>query len=180
MNTHTYEIIDAALRHPHIITDVWGPGWAGYDRSVPLSENVRRRAWRVAHLEESQRAHERKKAEWWDYKMGNVKRKLRGERGAKADKEKKAEVSDPGDWQRPEWGKALRKRQVAEADGGQSEQTVEMGAKVMSLDEAEEAEQEKAAEKGKFATVNQEELVEEVEKTVCHPSLSYDIVWTIS
>ncbi|WVR08129.1 hypothetical protein IAU60_005175 [Kwoniella sp. DSM 27419] len=53
MNTHTYEIVDAALRHPHISVDVWGPGWAGYDRSIPLSANVRKRAHRLAQLETS-------------------------------------------------------------------------------------------------------------------------------
>lgn len=51
MNSHTYEIVDAALRHPQVIVDVWGPGWAGYDWDVPLSVNVKRRANRVAHFE---------------------------------------------------------------------------------------------------------------------------------
>ncbi|WVN86840.1 uncharacterized protein L203_102014 [Cryptococcus depauperatus CBS 7841] len=53
MNTHTYEIVDAALRHPHLIVDVWGPGWAGYDKSLPLSANVRKRAHRISQLEKS-------------------------------------------------------------------------------------------------------------------------------
>ncbi|WWC65775.1 uncharacterized protein I303_108397 [Kwoniella dejecticola CBS 10117] len=55
MNTHTYEIVDAALRHPHLIVDVWGPGWEGYDRSIPLSANIRKRAHRIAQLEKSKR-----------------------------------------------------------------------------------------------------------------------------
>ncbi|ORY34796.1 hypothetical protein BCR39DRAFT_461978 [Naematelia encephala] len=50
MNTHTYEIVDAAIRHPHTTVDVWGPGWAGYDRSVPLSTNIRRRQRRLEQL----------------------------------------------------------------------------------------------------------------------------------
>ncbi|WWC92732.1 uncharacterized protein L201_007691 [Kwoniella dendrophila CBS 6074] len=53
MNTHTYEIVDAALRHPHLIVDVWGPGWEGYNRSIPLSHNVRNRQNRIARLEQS-------------------------------------------------------------------------------------------------------------------------------
>jgi hypothetical protein len=69
MNTHTYEIVDgmsslfiatdqlicrsAALRHPHIQVDVWGPGWAGYNASLPISVNVNRRAYRIAQLEAS-------------------------------------------------------------------------------------------------------------------------------
>ena len=73
MNTHTYEIVDAALRHPHVIADVWGPGWAGYNRSVPLSENVRRRAWRVAELEASRRDHEDQSRAWYGQEMGSVK-----------------------------------------------------------------------------------------------------------
>nr|XP_019009410.1 uncharacterized protein I206_06059 [Kwoniella pini CBS 10737]OCF48191.1 hypothetical protein I206_06059 [Kwoniella pini CBS 10737] len=55
MNTHTYEIVDAALRHPHLIVDVWGPGWEGYDRSIPLSANIRKRAHRIAQLENSKK-----------------------------------------------------------------------------------------------------------------------------
>ncbi|BEJ14168.1 hypothetical protein CspHIS471_0313420 [Cutaneotrichosporon sp. HIS471] len=57
MNTHTYEIVDAALRHPNVIVDVWGPGWAGYDWNVPLSVNVKRRANRIAQLETSRAEH---------------------------------------------------------------------------------------------------------------------------
>ncbi|BEI83334.1 hypothetical protein CcaverHIS002_0312020 [Cutaneotrichosporon cavernicola] len=57
MNTHTYEIVDAALRHPNVIVDVWGPGWAGYDWDVPLSVNVKRRANRIAQLEASRTEH---------------------------------------------------------------------------------------------------------------------------
>ena len=41
----------AALRHPHVQVDVWGPGWAGYNASLSLSANVRRRAHRHDHLE---------------------------------------------------------------------------------------------------------------------------------
>ena len=97
MNTHTYEIVDgelytmclwnithrltpvAALRHPNIITDVWGPGWAGYDRSIPLSVNIRHRQRRVAHLEQSKAQHNAavakslarnekgRRKEWWGW-----------------------------------------------------------------------------------------------------------------
>ncbi|WVQ79250.1 hypothetical protein IAT38_001346 [Cryptococcus sp. DSM 104549] len=64
MNTHTYEIVDAALRHPHLIVDVWGPGWAGYDRSIPLSANVRKRAHRLSQLEKSRAAAGEGNGEW--------------------------------------------------------------------------------------------------------------------
>lgn len=79
MNTHTYEIVDgkvmtlpksiiaeisiAALRHRHLQADVWGPGWAGYDITLPLSVNVRRRQHRLAQLERSQRDFERRVTE---------------------------------------------------------------------------------------------------------------------
>ena len=55
MNTHTYEIVDAALRHPDILIDVWGPGWKGYDPALPLSVNVKRRQARLSQLERSRR-----------------------------------------------------------------------------------------------------------------------------
>lgn len=61
MNTHTYEIVDAASRYPDLKVDVWGPEWKGYDSSLPLSENVRRRAWRVQQLEEDKAAWEAQK-----------------------------------------------------------------------------------------------------------------------
>lgn len=52
MNTHTYEIVDAAIRHPHIARlDVWGPKWRYWDASVPVSENIRRRMWWIWELE---------------------------------------------------------------------------------------------------------------------------------
>jgi len=68
MNTHTYEIVDgesssivygdsmlmsAALRHPNIITDVWGPGWKGWDNGLTISGNSARRARRIEQLERS-------------------------------------------------------------------------------------------------------------------------------
>ncbi|GHJ89456.1 hypothetical protein NliqN6_5858 [Naganishia liquefaciens] len=52
MNTHTYEIVDAAIRHPHIARlDVWGPKWRYWDADVPVSENIRRRMWWIRELE---------------------------------------------------------------------------------------------------------------------------------
>ena len=52
MNTHTYEIVDSALRHPLIEdVDVWGPGWSGWHPDLDIGENVRRRMWRIAELE---------------------------------------------------------------------------------------------------------------------------------
>lgn len=52
MNTHTYEIVDSALRHPLISrVDVWGPGWNGWDPEVNIGENVRRRMWRVSEID---------------------------------------------------------------------------------------------------------------------------------
>lgn len=52
MNTHTYEIVDAAIRHPDISRlDVWGPKWRYWDPTVALSENVRRRMWWLDELE---------------------------------------------------------------------------------------------------------------------------------
>ncbi|KAL1413682.1 hypothetical protein Q8F55_001461 [Vanrija albida] len=59
MNTHTYEIVDAAIRHPNVIVDVWGPGWSGYDWNVTLSVNVKRRANRVADIELHKEVHEK-------------------------------------------------------------------------------------------------------------------------
>lgn len=78
MNSHTYEIIDgeyithafcsepdtpltAALRHPGLMIDVWGPHWTGYNLSLPLSVNVRRRAHRVQQLEISKKEWEAEK-----------------------------------------------------------------------------------------------------------------------
>ncbi|KAJ9095307.1 hypothetical protein QFC21_005673 [Naganishia friedmannii] len=52
MNTHTYEIVDAAIRHPDISRlDVWGPKWRYWDPTVALSENMRRRMWWLDELE---------------------------------------------------------------------------------------------------------------------------------
>ena len=52
MNTHTYEIVDSALRHPLIEhVDVWGPKWSGWHPDLDIGENVRRRMWRIAELE---------------------------------------------------------------------------------------------------------------------------------
>lgn len=56
MNTHTYEIIDAAIRHPHVARlDVWGPKWRYWDPDAPLSENMRRRMWWIDELETRKR-----------------------------------------------------------------------------------------------------------------------------
>jgi hypothetical protein len=53
MNTQTYELIDAAIRHPHVsLLDVWGPKWRYWDPSVAVSENMRRRMWWIRELEE--------------------------------------------------------------------------------------------------------------------------------
>ncbi|ADV22474.1 Hypothetical Protein CGB_E3050W [Cryptococcus gattii WM276] len=82
MNTHTYEIVDAALRHPHLIVDVWGPGWAGYNRSIPLSANIRKRAHRVSQLEKSKAEFEKKQRN----KRGNL-----------------AEGEEQETWQTPDW-----------------------------------------------------------------------------
>ncbi|KAK4686530.1 hypothetical protein P7C73_g3598, partial [Tremellales sp. Uapishka_1] len=104
MNTHTYEIIDAAFRHPHITVDVWGPSWAGYNRSIPLSENVRRRAHRIAQLERSK--------EQWELE----KWQKNEEREAIIEKERrrwwsssKVDVPPLGDsdWVAPEWDDTL-------------------------------------------------------------------------
>lgn len=46
MNTHTYEIIDAALRHPLVDVDVWGPKWKDWDPELTVAENIRRRGWK--------------------------------------------------------------------------------------------------------------------------------------
>lgn len=52
MNTHTYEIVDAAIRHPHVSRlDVWGPKWRYWDPEAPLSENMRRRMWWMEEME---------------------------------------------------------------------------------------------------------------------------------
>lgn len=82
MNTHTYEIVDAALRHPHLIVDVWGPGWAGYNKSIPLSANIRKRAHRVSQLEKS---------------------KVEFEKKQRKKRENLAEGAEQEVWQRPDW-----------------------------------------------------------------------------
>lgn len=174
MNTHTYEIVDAALRHPHVTVDVWGPGWAGYNRSVPLSENVRRRAWRIADLEASKSAHERKKEEWWNVTMGTYKKKLRGERGAKKELEMARErgVSDPGEWERPGWVLVPN-----------MEQEQEEAAAAEQKEEEEEEEGQNATAAGRKRQEEQpREEEEHVDKAteVCHPTVQFDVVWTIS
>ena len=42
-STVIYEFIDASLRDPGIITDVWGPGWGEWDSKTSLSANLDRR-----------------------------------------------------------------------------------------------------------------------------------------
>ncbi|EJU06056.1 hypothetical protein DACRYDRAFT_73322 [Dacryopinax primogenitus] len=43
-NSVFYEIVDAARRHPGLeVADVWGPGWADWDDTVPVSANLARR-----------------------------------------------------------------------------------------------------------------------------------------
>ena len=69
MNTHTYEIVDAALRHSNAIVDVWGPGWKGYNSSEPLSVNIKRRQNRIHQIESSEADYaaeaQRRKARGW-------------------------------------------------------------------------------------------------------------------
>lgn len=43
MNTHTPELISASLDHPWVETDVWGPGWKGWDPQRSISDNLSRR-----------------------------------------------------------------------------------------------------------------------------------------
>ncbi|WRT69629.1 uncharacterized protein IL334_006618 [Kwoniella shivajii] len=74
MNTHTYEIVDAALRHPHLIVDVWGPGWEGYDRSIPLSANIRKRSHRISQLEKSKKEFDLAKSKTKEDKEKEIKR----------------------------------------------------------------------------------------------------------
>ncbi|KAJ9107158.1 hypothetical protein QFC19_002818 [Naganishia cerealis] len=63
MNTHTYEIVDAAIRHPDISRlDVWGPKWRYWDPTVALSENLRRRMWWLDELE-------MRKSRWQESRM---------------------------------------------------------------------------------------------------------------
>jgi hypothetical protein len=40
MNTATAELISAALAHPFIETDVWGPNWAGWTAERTISQNL--------------------------------------------------------------------------------------------------------------------------------------------
>lgn len=35
--------VDAALAHPRVEVDVWGEGWAGWNTSLKLSENLANR-----------------------------------------------------------------------------------------------------------------------------------------
>ncbi len=88
MNTHTYEIVDAALRHPNVIVDVWGPGWKGYNKSLPLSVNIKRRQNRVHQMEQSRKSYEASRIE----KKGGSWFGTRMEDGEAF-----------GDWIEPEW-----------------------------------------------------------------------------
>ncbi|WWD20263.1 hypothetical protein CI109_104739 [Kwoniella shandongensis] len=116
MNTHTYEIVDAALRHPHLIVDVWGPGWAGYDRSIPLSANIRKRAHRIAQLESSKADFEkiqreqadekekerkwREKREWLSRTFEVTRAPVRGDEVVMGEEEEER-------WARPEWNEEV-------------------------------------------------------------------------
>lgn len=74
------------MRHPGIVTDVWGPGWKGYDPELSLSANVQRRAGRIEQLERSEEQHEagiqhrmaqrakdiRRKERWAKWTLGAV------------------------------------------------------------------------------------------------------------
>jgi hypothetical protein len=51
-------LILAALRHPNIITDVWGPGWKGWDNGLTISGNAKRRARRIEQIERSKAEYE--------------------------------------------------------------------------------------------------------------------------
>jgi hypothetical protein len=112
MNTHTYEIVDAALRHPNVIVDVWGPGWKGYNQSIPLSRNVEMRARRISQLEQSEavwKAAKRQAREDWE---GQERRRERRARWGWADVARipgtvesfQAEPLHVGPWEVPEWG----------------------------------------------------------------------------
>lgn len=117
MNTHTYELIDAALRHPHLTVDVWGPHWAGYDPTLPVSTNLKRRAWRVYRLEQAKRewteavrlyeldvAEREKRVEekrWWSWADIRHRPVQKVEQVAmEADDERPV---GPGEWVQPVW-----------------------------------------------------------------------------
>jgi hypothetical protein len=89
MNTHTYEIVDAALRHPNAIVDVWGPGWKGYDISLPVSVNVKRRQQRIHQLEQSKTEHE----------IARFSQKGGAWFGTRVD----SQGEEVGEWVEPEW-----------------------------------------------------------------------------
>lgn len=76
MNTNTYEIIDAAIRHPQIDIDIWGPYWSGWDPTVPVSENVRRRSWKMIESDEWVKGRQTRK---WDWGEISKRRKIREE-----------------------------------------------------------------------------------------------------
>ncbi|WWD04530.1 hypothetical protein V865_002600 [Kwoniella europaea PYCC6329] len=112
MNTHTYEIVDAALRHPQIIVDVWGPGWEGYDRSIPLSANIRKRAHRIAQLEQSKKDHEeqqnmRKVEREREMQLKNKKewysRRLEVTRSPTDEIAEAVEEGEEEEWSKPAW-----------------------------------------------------------------------------
>ncbi|KAK8849636.1 hypothetical protein IAR55_004971 [Kwoniella newhampshirensis] len=112
MNTHTYEIVDAALRHPHLNVDVWGPNWAGYNRSIPLSANIRKRAHRLAQLEKSKKefeesqkreAEEKEKERKWRAKRERLSRSLEVTRSPLQKKDDEEMEEDDEVWIRPEW-----------------------------------------------------------------------------
>ncbi|CDZ97915.1 hypothetical protein [Phaffia rhodozyma] len=58
MDTVIYELIDASLRHPGLVVDVWGPQWGEWDNTKTLSDNIHARwgcgywdvIWTFAHL----------------------------------------------------------------------------------------------------------------------------------
>ena len=94
------------MRHPNTIVDVWGPGWAGWDRTLPLSVNVRRRAHRIAQLEASKRDWEedqrraelgrgkQAKREWWS---------TFAETTRAPNAPPRMEEAEQAVWEKPEW-----------------------------------------------------------------------------
>jgi len=90
-----------------VITDVWGPNWAGYNRSIPLSANVKRRANRISQLEASQSRHAArqisKRREWEGRRRKRSWRRLIFAPGSEKQDGDEEEVFEEEEWERPEW-----------------------------------------------------------------------------
>ena len=102
-NRNAYTLV-AALRHPNIITDVWGPGWKGYESDLTLSVNVQRRARRIEQLERSKAVYEKRKRQEARKRAKEAKRRAKWAKWTLGlVKLVEPEEVQVGPWQAPDW-----------------------------------------------------------------------------